>query len=320
MVSSLVPINRLRLCRQSYRSFKHGVFRGLVVLRKAVGIKFFRDYVEEVTEAWWGGVHEDSCRNNLSVCVDTVFRHKDDEGVLRCCPYWHRRLTNKLTGREFALRYGVPVPTLYWAGKSVDEIPFQRLPSDFVIKTSFGASGKQVLVVQGWRNLFTGNPLTVKDVKEFFRGIMDKPAPFGYLLVEELLSANSEGGFPYDYKCHVFNGRVEFVQVNDKLRKELTWYTRDWRAPCFDLGTGKLARGLRRERPEGLDALIEYAERLGRAYGPYYVRIDFLGTNRGWVFGEFTATPSKGKGRSLYGNYILGRLWGATVREQQGGS
>jgi len=45
-----------------------------------------------------------------------------------------------------------------------------------------------------------------------------------------------------------------------------------------------------------------------KSYGTF-VRIDFLETKDGFVFGEFAPTPRKGEGFTQFANAYLGEMW-----------
>ncbi|MFQ5471045.1 MAG: hypothetical protein ACE5EH_12210 [Gammaproteobacteria bacterium] len=133
------------------------------------GTERFSDYIADVRKRWWGGKHEGQCAEGLGACVDTLLDVAgSDDRTWRCCPYWQRRLTNKLNGRAFAIKCGVPVPKLYWHGKNVNDIPFASLPSNYVIKTSFGSSSKQVIPLVSGRNLFNDQFCSEKWIQQFF--------------------------------------------------------------------------------------------------------------------------------------------------------
>lgn len=300
----------LRLIRQILRLSRRAFDGTVNQFGRVLGIRLFSNCVKDVIDTWWGDEHNADCKDGLSICIDTVYRSRDNDDKWHCCPYWHRKLTNKLTAREFAIRYGVPVPALYWYGKDVDEIHFDELPSRYVIKTSFGTSSKHVIPIVDGKNAFTEKSCSPEWLRDFFGEIMRRSAPFGYLMIEEILLSESSDAVPNDLKCHVFDGKVHFFEMIDRLQRKLTWYTREWKQPIHDMDTAQYYRpGKIVERPADLDQLIRYAETLGQAYGHHYVRIDFYATNRGWVFGEFTATPSGGHGLTFYGNRVLGRLW-----------
>jgi len=282
-------------------------------VRKALGIKFYSDYIKEISDNWWSGNHIDSCKEGLSICIDTVPRHDDTNEKWQCCPYWQRRLTNKLTAREFAIKCDVPVPDLYWYGKHVDDIPFDRLPSEYVIKTSFGASAKQVIPIKAGTNLFNNEQCCRDMIKEYFRPLMAKVSPYGYIMIEKLLSSENSD-LAMDYKVFVFNGIAQYITVVNRLKKESWFYDRNWKQVTEKMHE-KYSSGAALPRPALLKELIDYSERLGHGYGNNPVRIDFYITQKGCFFGEFTATPSGGTGFSLHADRLFGKLCG-NIAEQ----
>ena len=278
-------------------------------LRKTIKINKHRDYIMETNRDWWGGNNDDHCKNGLGICVDTIFSRDSSEEQFRCCSRWQRRLTNKLNAREFAIKYGVPVPELYWYGKDITAIPFNKIGSKYVIKTSFGTASKDVLVIVDGLNLFDNKPYDEEKIREFFRGKMQKVEPIGYVMIEEFIESGARNEIAKDYKCHLFGGAVHFIQVIvDRINKLDNWYTREWEEMPQEMDS-IMKRGKGVNRPTYLNELISYAEKLGKAYGRKYVRIDFYITEEGCVFGEFTATPGGGFGESRYGNRVFGRLW-----------
>lgn len=287
---------------------KRLIQKNIKKLRKALGIKLYSDYIEEVHQVWWGGMNESCCKNGLSYCIDNIPDQNITDDEWHCCPYWRRRLTNKLTGRAFAVRHGVPVPELYWYGKNIDEIPFDNLPSSYVIKTSFGAGAKQVLPIINGINVFNDEPYTNDMIRGFFREHMAFVHPYGYLMIEELLRPESGESIAKDYKVYVFDGIAHYITVVNRLTRKSEYYTREWGKVTRQMNA-KYQIGEYEPRPKYHKELIEYAERLGKACGHTHARIDFFITDKGCVFGEFTATPSGGGGFTPYANRLFGRLW-----------
>ena len=278
-------------------------------LRKTLKINKHRDYIIETNRDWWGGKNEGYCEKSLSVCIDTIFSRDSSEKEFRCCSHWQRRLTNKLSAREFAIKYGVPVPKLYWYGKDVTDIPFSKIGSKYVIKTSFGTASKDVLLMVDGLNLLDNKPYDEEKIREFFRQKMQKVEPFGYVMIEEIIPSGARNEIAKDYKCYFFGGAVHFIHVIvDRINKLVNWYTREWEELPGEMNS-VMKRGKGVNRPTYLNELISYAEKLGKAYGRKYVRIDFYITEEGCLFGEFTATPSGGYGLNRYGNRVFGRLW-----------
>lgn len=274
-----------------------------------MGVELYSDYIEDVVDAWWGGEHEDCCTNGLGACIDNILKQDDDIDQWRCCPYWRRKLTNKLSAREFAIRYEVPAPELYWFGRDVNKIPFDELPPAYVIKASFGTSAKQVIPIIDGRNVFDNTSCPPETIKQFFSEHMSRVSPYGYIMIEELLTTESGEGLANDYKAHVFDGRVQYIAVIDRSKKELGYYTREWdRVTVTKRMNNKYTAAQDLPRPKYYSDLIAYAERLGKGYGGY-VRTDLYMTNKGCVFGEFTGTPGGGAGYTLYANRKFAKLW-----------
>lgn len=277
-------------------------------IRKCLGKKHYSDYIEETLQAWWGGANEGLCKISLSDCIENIPKPGDKNIKWNCCPHWHRKLTNKLTAREFVINHGIPVPELYWYGKNADEIPFDKLPRSYVIKTTFGAAAKQVIPVIDGVNAFTKEKYTPEMIREFFKESMEKVYPYGYIMIEELLTNTSGESLAKDYKAYVFNGVVHLIVVVNRLTGETGHYTREWERISEKIHY-KHKKRVYETRPKHYRELIEYAERLGRGIGPHHSRIDFYITGKGCVFGEFTATPATGYGYTPYANRLLGELW-----------
>lgn len=277
--------------------------------RYVTGNKHFIEYIEEVSNAWWDHKHEDTCNPSLSVCIDTIHDENDNDESWQCCHYWQRKLTNKLNARNFAIKNEIPVPDLYWYGKNASDIPFDNLPDNYVIKTSFGSGSTHVIPVMKGVNVFNNIAYRPARIIEFFKQHMSRVAPYGYIMVEELLTKDKGTTLAKDYKCDIFNGKIAFINVIDRINKERVWYTREWDPPEKKVGSERFKDGIPEEKPKYYNDLIYYAEKLGKAYGPTYVRIDFYITGRGCVFGEFTPFPSGGKGYSRYGDITFGKLW-----------
>jgi len=101
-------------------------------------------------------------------------------------------------------------------------------------------------------------------------------------------------GIPLDYKCWVFHGRVEFIQIdfNRYSNHSRTIVDRQWRRQAW--GHNPLyPPGPNVERPARLDQMIEIAERL--AVDPDFVRVDLYCIDGVRIlFGELTFAPGAG--------------------------
>ena len=224
-------------------------------------------------------------------------------------------LSDKLRVRGYAESkigpdYLVP---LLWSGEKPDEIPFDQLPMQFVIKATHGCSYNIIVTdkrkidsvkirkqLAGW--------LKENYCNNFLMGI-----EWGYknvipsIIIEEFLDEN--GKPPVDYKFYCFSGRVEFLtihfdrHVEHKTRSfdrnfkphEFTYHFDQWKGEC--------------ERPANFQSMVQLAETL--AEGFEFMRIDLYSVNNKIYFSEITPYPGGVSTRFLpvRQDYLLGEKW-----------
>lgn len=105
------------------------------------------------------------------------------------------------------------------------------------------------------------------------------------LLIEPFIGG---GDLPIDYKCFVFGGRVEFIQVHLDRERDHRWIVMDraWRRASSGGPDDDPAP------PASLDAIVTAAETLARGHD--FVRADFYDTGGHPLFGELTFYPGSG--------------------------
>ncbi|WP_425228688.1 ATP-grasp fold amidoligase family protein [Sphingomonas sp.] len=110
-------------------------------------------------------------------------------------------------------------------------------------------------------------------------------APRG-LLVEPYIGCGAV--LPVDYKCFVFGGRVEFVQVHLDRAGDHRWIVMDrrWRRVSPPTGERDPAR------PATLDRIVAAAEALAKGHD--FLRADFYEVDGRPLFGELTVYPGSG--------------------------
>ena len=224
-------------------------------------------------------------------------------------------ICDKLKVRDYVakkagIQYLIP---LLWNGNKPEEIPFDGLPSRFVIKTNHGA----------------GYNITVKDKTDLNREdtrrqlnrwlrenyCQDKylGAEWGYrnikpsIMIESFLEEN--GKPPVDYKFYCFDARVEVLSLHfDRFEGHKTrTYDRNFNPHVFGYDipqwNGKI------ERPKNFELMVKLAESLAEGFG--FIRIDLYSVKGEVFFGEFTPYPGGGLARFLPArqDYILGKKW-----------
>lgn len=208
--------------------------------------------------------------------------------------------TDKFKVRNFVIsRFGDDgfLNTLYQVCDSVEEIDFQALPNQFVIKTTDGGNGDNVYIC---KNKDGENIESIKRTisnwqhkhyeylgREWaYNGAIDSK-----IIVEKYLADSSnEDGSIDDYKFLCFNGKFRYLWIDkgrysnhrrgfwDEKLKFLSDVSSDW--PTFDIPPSL---------PHNIREMIDLAERLAKGF--IFARIDFYNISGKIIFGEITFYP-----------------------------
>ena len=265
----------------------------------------YSELIKQRFKEWF--IQEHPGIHSKSECKDKLLNQYDSDELWHCCPFWQRKLSNKLNARQFAIKCGVQVPKLYWHGKDPADIPFQDLPTDYVVKTSTGWSSNEVLVLKGGHSVVDGTLWPPERVIENYCEIMSHtPFSRGYVFVEELMQA-AGGRRLRDCKCYVFDGRVGMVSIMDRSKRSAVRFTREGQ-PIHERIHEFYTTGELEDPPERLNEIVACAETLGRGYGRTFVRVDLYSTPTDVVFGEFTSAPARGRGFTPFADRLFGDM------------
>jgi hypothetical protein len=207
-------------------------------------------------------------------------------------------IADKIAIREYVSgRIGPEyLPKLLHIGETPDTIPWSRLPDRFVIKPNHGS---------GWVQLVTDKPSAerarIEELGAYWlrKNFYVLGGEWAYknirpqLMIEEFLDSGS-GYPPNDYKFYVFDGRVEYVQVDlDRFAEH--------RRNILDRNGARVPATLDYPADPGevvppacFDRMIEIAERLAQGWD--FIRVDLYDCAGRIVFGELTGTPQNGLG------------------------
>ena len=178
-----------------------------------------------------------------------------------------------------------------------DDIDFEKLPEKFVLKTTHGGGGSDVLICRD-RSI-----LDVPAVKRKFQKAMKKDLykryrewPYKHvrkrIIAEELLETE-DGSALNDYKFFCFDGEPEYMLVSSGRFKGKTcfdYYDIDFNPLPFSQGGPR--SGLTFAKPGNYDLMLEIARKLSK--GIPHVRIDLYEHKGKVYFGEFTFFDSSG--------------------------
>ncbi|MEJ2008179.1 MAG: ATP-grasp fold amidoligase family protein [Acidobacteriota bacterium] len=187
------------------------------------------------------------------------------------------------------------LPTLYHVTYEPSDIPFEQLPKQYVVKATHGSGWTYIV-----RDAATINKQEIIDCCKrwlstnyyvlgrewIYRDIVPR------IIIEEFLDCGT-GAVPIDYKFHVFAGKAKFIQVHvgRYVAHRINFYDTEWnRIDCRFCNNENYSGEIR--RPESLDTMIDYAQRLAGSID--FVRVDLYEVRGKVYFGELTSTPSNG--------------------------
>jgi hypothetical protein len=209
----------------------------------------------------------------------------------RDMPNWQRKLANKHNAIEFARMHGCRTPEVYWRGRDLRGLDFDRLPRHFVMKPTKGHSCRHVYLMAEGVNLMDRQAYSHRDLIDAWDKVFNDGPNVECLVQEFVRSEAGEHCIPTDYKLYMFNGELAYIRVIERhAAKDAvgTLYDRAWNPVSMrNMYYGEAGY---QAPPRCLDDIIAGARRLSRTY-EIFCRIDFFASDRGAVFCEFTPTP-----------------------------
>lgn len=213
------------------------------------------------------------------------------------------RCTDKLEARKIVEEYGykdILVPLLGVYNDS-SQINFDDLPDRFVIKTTDGYGGNQVLICRDKKEI---RPDFLRQkVKEWLEAPKSRHPgrEWAYenkfprkIMIEKLLTENNKSALT-DYKFFCFNGKVKmlYTMYDRELgnRVKVGIYTPDYRKLDV-VRNDELPAEKELRTPPNYDKMLAIAESLSKDFP--HVRIDLYNIEGKIYFGEFTFYDGSG--------------------------
>ena len=226
-----------------------------------------------------------------------VYKMKYRNPVMLECvdKYAVRRYVAECIGEQYLAK-------LYQVCKSADDVNFNDLPEKFVIKSTSGGSGDNVLLVKDKSCLDIKQ--TIRKVNSWLKkDYSDTSREWAYteaarnprIIVEEFLESDSPGGLD-DYKFFCFNGKCRFFKVdfNRFINHQANYY---WPGgDMIDVIEEKFRtdKSHRLQEPHILSNMMALAEKLSEGFP--FVRVDMYNIGERIIFGELTFYPGSGYG------------------------
>lgn len=188
--------------------------------------------------------------------------------------------------------YLVPLVGVY---KNVNDIPWDNLPSRFVLKCNH-ASGTNIICKDKLK-------LNISLAKKKLNKWLKKNAYWGArewcykdiepcIICEEFIETK-DGNTPDDYKFMCFNGVPRLIQVHHDRYGDhtLDYYTPDWeKAKLKRIDANTSMRCI--SKPDNLTEMLTIAQKLSKDM--YYARVDLYNVDGRIYFGEITLYPTGG--------------------------
>lgn len=209
---------------------------------------------------------------------------------------------NKYLVREYVKSKGLQsiLNTLYFEADTINDIPWDNLPEECVIKYSNGYAGHvfkrknkpfnkiesiELLEETKRRRLYGGK----------VSGDLFADRTKGVYVCEKFIMADHPDTLPSDYKIHCFHGKpmfLEYIHDRDYSNKN-KFYSSAFidiinMKDRYDL-EGESSPITDIELPQSFDLMQEYAQILSQDFP--YVRVDFYEEAGKPIFGELTFTP-----------------------------
>lgn len=202
-------------------------------------------------------------------------------------------VANKI-GKEYI------IPTLgIW--KRIEDIDWDSLPNQFVLKTTHGGGGGGVVICKD-KNTFDRNEAKLKLRKSLESDIYLNFREWPYKDVQKRIIAEQymcdESGIELkDYKFFCFNGNVRCFKVdfNRFINHKANYYDREAKLLSFGEACCPPDYGKVFDKPKNFELMLSLAEHLSENIP--FVRIDFYNSNGQIYFGEITFFPAAGMGK-----------------------
>ena len=233
--------------------------------------------------------------------------------MLHCTDKYEVR---KYVKQKYLDKLLIPLIGIYSTTK---EINFNSLPNQFVVKTTDGGGGNQVLICrnksklleQEFYDVLNSWLLLPKPKKSAGREWAYENGYQRRIIIEELLTDGYHKDIP-DYKFWCFHGVPRYCQVigNRSEKETIDFFDMEWKHQSFR-GLNKICNNadIPPIQPDKFEEMKDIARILSQEFP--FVRVDLYQANGKVYFGELTFYPAGGYGHftpDIYdnklGNYL----------------
>lgn len=254
--------------------------------------------------------------NSPRTFSEKIIARKFDEKSIEYSSFVDKFVVREYVSNKIGNEFLIPLITKTYNLKAED---FNELPDSFVLKTSNGGGGENVLIVEDKSRLDLdkicnqfNDYLKVKIGSAIDEEFYDVEEPC--ILIEKLMKHN-DGSYPSDYKFHIFNRKNEipvvFIQVDtDRFNNhKRSIFNEMLEIQSFNIQPKYKSVDCNYIFPNNMEKLIDISKQLASEFS--YVRIDMYNIDGKIYFGEMTFCHGSGWEpiSSMSADMMLGNLW-----------
>lgn len=218
-----------------------------------------------------------------------LFTYPKDLLVIKCASRDGVREYLKDLGYENLL---IPIYGIY---DSFDEIDFDKLPNQFVMKCTHACAFNKIVLDKKSLDLEATKKQFTKWLKTNYgkKTLERHYAPIKPRIIIEKYIGELDA-LPVEYKIHVFNGKARSMYIVTGRGKDIRYnnYYIDWKPFDGSQFNGWKKTDYELTPPSNWDEMVKIAEKLAEKFP--FVRVDLYNINGKIYFSEMTFTPAKG--------------------------
>lgn len=233
---------------------------------------------------------------NLNLKEPKDFNEKIHYLILHKYGALETRLADKYSVRDYIEEKGYKdiLLELYGVYDNPEQIKFEDLPNQFVLKTNHGSGDVKVC---SNKSNFDINKCKKELKKSLNSNFSKNTLEYHYskikprIICEQYIN-DGKGNLPIDYKIYCFNGKPECILIcsNRDKKVKVDYYDLEWNYLEYAKKENRSNEII--EKPENLDKMLKIAEDLSKDMT--FVRVDLYNAYGKIYFGELTFTPAAG--------------------------
>lgn len=209
----------------------------------------------------------------------------------------YTQMVDKVLAKEYVAKIigeKYIVPTLgVW--DHFDEIDFDKLPNQFVLKTNHCGGGDGVVICKD-KNTLDKEAVKKKLEKALKIDISRSLVEWPYRNIKrKILAEVYLGDNLTDYKFYCFDGEADVVMnciERETGHPKFYFFDKEWNLRRLNKRGKEAPEGFTLPKPDGMDEMFEIAGRLSE--GIPYARVDLYNINGNIYFSEITFFPASG--------------------------